>query len=145
MPEGARSGEDGGWAAISITLLAMNCCDTMALWGRALSAWTIRFPTSTLTPLFRQLCPHFAHIIARVEFALTIKGGHNCKTGRNPHDNEYHFFELNFDTFQIRNFSIRRELYEFMICNVVEPGLTQYHDIVPGSGFLFPQYPQKGL
>jgi hypothetical protein len=32
----------------------------------------------------------------------------------------------------------------FMICNVIEPGLIQGHNIVSGSGLLCPEYRQKG-
>jgi hypothetical protein len=49
-------------------------------------------PTSALTLPFRQWCLHFAHIIARVEFAPTIDGGHDCEPGRTPDDSEHHFW-----------------------------------------------------
>jgi hypothetical protein len=104
-----------------------------------------KIPTSTLTLPFRQWCQHFAHIIARVEFAPTFEGSHDCESRRTAHDSEHHFCGLNGLRFPIRNFSIRRESYEFMIWNVVEPGLIQCHDVVRGSGLSFPQCRKKGL
>jgi hypothetical protein len=41
----------------------MNCCDTAAFWGRALSAWTLNSHNS------------------RVEFTLILEGGHHCEPG----------------------------------------------------------------
>jgi hypothetical protein len=98
----------------------------------------------SLTSPFRQRREHFAHRIACVEFAPTLEGGNNSQPGLSAHDSEHHVFGLNCDTFPIRSFSIRRQPYKFMICNVLEPGLIQGHGVVPGSLLLCPKYRQKG-
>jgi hypothetical protein len=45
-------------------------------------------PPSTLTPLFRQRNQQFVHGIARVEFASTLEGSHDCEPSRTPHNGE---------------------------------------------------------
>jgi hypothetical protein len=94
-----------------------------------------KISTSTLAPSLRQRCQHFAHIIAGVEFALRLD---------DDHDNERHVFGSNRDRFPIRNFSMRRQPYKVMICNVIAPGLIKGHDVVPGSGAL-PGVPSDGI
>jgi hypothetical protein len=44
---------EGGWAAITIAFPAMNCCDTVALWGQLLRCFRARratFPFHTQMP-----------------------------------------------------------------------------------------------